>query len=43
MKYAYLDVCVQLLPRNFKLITEGELKKIVENGGGHMDQLDEAL
>lgn len=43
MKSAYLDVCVQLLPGDFKLIMEGELKEIVEDGGGHMFQLDEAL
>lgn len=43
MKSAYLDVCVQLIHRNSKLIMEVELKEIVENGGGHMVQLDEAL
>lgn len=43
MKSAYLDVCVQLLRRDSKLIMEVELKEIVENRGGHMVQLDEAL
>lgn len=42
-KPAYLDMCVQLLPRYFKRIIEGELKKIVEDGGGHVVQMDEAL
>lgn len=43
MKSAYLNVCSQLLQRDFKLTVEGELEQIVEDGGGHMVQLDEAL
>ena len=39
----YLDVCAQLLLRDFKLLMKGELKEIVEDGGGHMVQVDEAL
>ena len=43
MKSAYLNVCTQLLQRDFKLTVEGELEQIVEDGRGHMVQLDEAL
>lgn len=43
MKSAYLDVCAQLLLGDFELITEGELEEIVEDGGGHVVQVDEAL
>ena len=43
MKFAYLDVCVQLVPRHFELIMERVLKEIVEDEGGHMVQVDEAL
>ena len=42
-KSVYLDVVAQILLRDFKLIMEGELKEIVEDGGGHMVQEDEAL
>lgn len=41
--FAHLYVCTQLLLRDFKLITEGELKEVVEDGGGHMVQVNEAL
>lgn len=43
LKSAYLDVCAQLLLRDFKVIMEGELKEIIEDGGGYMVQVDEAL
>lgn len=33
----------QLLLRDFKPIVEGKLKEIVEDGGWHMVQVDEAL
>lgn len=39
-KCAYLDVCAQLLLRDFKLIIEEELKEIVEDGGGDMVQVN---
>lgn len=39
----YLDVCPQIFLRNFKVMIEGELKKIVESGGGHMLQVEKAL
>lgn len=41
--FAYLDVRVQLFLRDFELIMEGELKETVEDGGGHMVQVDEAF
>lgn len=43
MAFAYLDVRVQLFLRDFKLIMEGELKETVEDGGGHVVQVDEAF
>lgn len=43
MKSAYLDVCVQLLHRDHKLIMEREFQEVIEAGGGHVIQLDEAL
>lgn len=39
----YLDVCVQLFHRDNKPVAEGELKEMVEDRGGHVIQLDEAL
>lgn len=44
MRTAYLNVCAQfLLLRDFKPVVEGKLKEIVEDGGRHMIQVDEAL
>lgn len=40
---SYLDVCIQVFHRDNKPVVEGELKKMVEDGGGHVIQLDEAL
>lgn len=43
MQSPYLDVCIQLFHRDNKPAVEGELQEAVEDGGGHVVQLDEAL
>lgn len=40
---SYLDVCTQVFHGDNKPVVEGELKKMVEDGRGHVIQLDEAL
>lgn len=39
----YLDMCSQLILGDFKMIIEGKLKDIVEDGRRHMIHADEAL
>lgn len=42
-RIVYLDVLIQLHPGDLEPIVECELKEVVEDGGGHVVQLDQVL